>query len=88
MPNDSHLSWDIHLAGIDHSTIQTILGLTLTATEPLPDKVWVWAYYVNPNFASSSKPRPVVTGVRGRARAGPDRRIAGDERSTHGDLDA
>lgn len=55
------LAWYVELAGIDYTTRRTVLGLTLSSEEPFPDRVWVWAYFVNPNFSpdGSFSDRPV-----------------------------
>lgn len=48
---DDDLEWEEDLAGLDYGTRETIVGLTVTARGPLLERVWVWAYFVNPNLS-------------------------------------
>jgi hypothetical protein len=64
MASDARLDWEVDLVGIDYATRQAIIGLTLSARALLPERVWVWAYYFNPNFGPESswsdEPKEVV----------------------------
>lgn len=51
MGDETKVEWEADLVGIDYTTRQTIVGLTLTARESLVERVWVWAYFLNPNFS-------------------------------------